>query len=127
MIGSFGGIYFKASSDVMQTFTDLKRTAQGRYETHEVIGKKPLTEFLGPELDTGSFTMSLDASLGVKPSKMIEKVLSYARTGTAHHFILGGRNLGMYNITSASATYGIVTGSGGVVSAKIDVSMKEYN
>lgn len=127
MIGSFGGILFKVSADVVQTFTDLKRTAQGRYAEHEIIGAKPMVEFLGPSLDEGSFTMMLDASLGVNPSKMIDKVLSFARKGSASSFILGGRNLGKYNITSASAAYDIVTNTGGVVSAKIDVSLKEYH
>jgi hypothetical protein len=127
MIGSFGGLLFQVSADVVQTFTELKRSAQGRFAQHEVIGAKPLTEYLGPDLDTGSFTMNLDASLGVNPSSMIEKVLSFARNGSASSFILGGRNFGVFNIVSASAAYGIVTGSGGVISAKIDVGLKEYH
>ena len=126
MIGSFGGITFKVSSDVVRNFTDLKRSVQGRYAEHDIIGKKPVVEFLGPALDESSFTMSLDASLGVNPSEMIERIFTFVRNGSTSNFILGGRNFGKFNITGASAAYDIITNSGGVVSAKVDVSLKEY-
>lgn len=126
MIGSFGGIIFRVSSDTVKTFTDLKRTSQGRYSEHDVIGKKPVVEFLGPALDEISFTMNISASLGVNPSAMIDRAFAIVKNGDNYNFILGGRNFGKFNMTSASTAYEIITNSGGVVSAKIDVSLKEY-
>jgi hypothetical protein len=91
-----------------------------------VIGKKPVVEFLGPALDEISFTMNISASLGVNPSAMIDRAFAIVKNGDNYNFILGGRNFGKFNMTSASTAYEIITNSGGVVSAKIDVSLKEY-
>lgn len=126
MIGSFGGIVFRVSSDTVKTFTDLNRNVQGRYSEHDVIGKKPVVEFLGPALDEISFTIYLSASLGVNPSEMIDRAFAIVSNGDNYNFILGGRNFGKFNMISASTAYEIITNSGGVVSAKIDVSLKEY-
>ena len=61
MIGSYAGISFTVSEDKVQTFQEMSRETASRWNTHEVIGAKPKQEFLGPDLDSMTFTMQLSA------------------------------------------------------------------
>lgn len=110
----------------MQNFLDLKRDSQARFANHEVINDKPKSEFLGPGLDKLSFSMELSAYQGVKPMGIINQLRAFVREGETGSFILGGRNLGKYKILSVSESYGVITNTGGVVTAKVDVSLEEY-
>ena len=47
-IGSLGNVVFEVSSEKVKTLRDMQRQGSARFATHEIIGKKPLREFLGP-------------------------------------------------------------------------------
>lgn len=127
MIGSFAGMVFETSDDRVLTMTGLKKDVAARYTQHDVIGGKPLVEFLGPDLGAISFTMILSAQLGVSPTAEIKKLENFIRSGRNSRFVLGGRNLGRYNAVSMSESYEVITERGLVVSARVDLSLKEYN
>lgn len=126
MIGSFGKVYFSTSDRRVQNFIDLKRNSTARYANHEVINSKPKSEFLGPGLDTLSFSMELSVFNGVSPMGVINQFRTFIRKGKTSNFILGGRNFGQYKMTSLSEAYDIVTNRGTVMSAKVDISLEEY-
>lgn len=126
MIGSFAGIQFKVSDDVLRTFRNLTRTTSARFANHEVIGVKPKKEYLGPGLKTGSFSIDLIAYLGVDPMTAINKLDRYVESGRDSPFILGGRNLGRFVILTKSEEYGMITNRGKVISCTVDVEMEEY-
>lgn len=127
MIGSFAGLIFETSDNRVLTFSGLKKDVAGRYTQHEVIGGKPKIEFLGADLAVLTFTMNFNARLGVNPIAAIKKLESFIRRGGRSNFILGGRNLGRYNAVSMSESFDEITERGAVVSAKVDLSLKEYN
>jgi len=57
MIGYFGDdIIFEISDTKIYNFSGFKRDTASRYATHEIIGEKPVTEYIGPGLCTISFT-----------------------------------------------------------------------
>lgn len=117
---------FETSDRRLLTFLDLTRETSARFANHEVIGEKPLKEYLGPGLDGLSFTMELSAFGGVSPLGLVGVLDSAMQNGQQSNFILGGRNLGKFVIVSKSEAYGIITNRGAVVSASVDVKLEEY-
>ena len=85
-IGTFGTIRFKVSDQQLLTFQNFKREIAGSWSNMERIGKKPLAVFLGPELQTTSLRIFLDAGLGIPPREMLEKIEDMVELGTAHWF-----------------------------------------
>lgn len=127
MLGMLGGVVFSVSEDKIKTFQGLKRDTSARYADHDVIGAKAKREFLGADLNTMSFSMSLSAFQGVSPLKQEELLREYCEKGEEQTLIIGGKNFGEFCIEKVSASYEIVNGDGEVLSAKIDVSLKEYH
>ena len=111
-VGNWGsGIRFQTSDSRILTFMDMKRKASVRTAKHNIIYGKPKLEFLGPDLQTVTFKMELNALLGIRPRKEV----------------IGGRKiLGKAMITSLGSSYEHVLRKGEVFSMSIDVTMTEY-
>jgi phage protein U len=129
LIGYFGKqIIFETSDKRIMTFTGLKMDIASRYAKHDVIMKKPKTEFTGPDLDSLSFTINLKGSFGVKPREEMEKWALLARNGIAEFFVIGGKPLGTdkWVVKSVSQAWDTIFNGGELFSGKIDVSLEEY-
>lgn len=128
MIGYYGDIIFETSDQRILNFSGLKRDVKGRWEKHAVIGKKPVSEFIGPDLDTITFTVSLSGNNGVKPRDEMERWNQYANKGLADVLVIGGRPVGnnKWNVQGVSEVWDVVFNHGELFSGKIDVSMEEY-
>lgn len=129
MIGYFGPIKFETSDRRILTFTDFQRESTTRSEKHDVIGRKPVKEFIGPDLDTITFTITLTATSGVNPRVEAEKWLRMSRNGEAHPLVIGKRGLGFdrWTIESVSQMWDVVLNKGQVYSAKVDITLEEYH
>lgn len=128
MIGALGDIIFKVSAENVNTFQDLVRNSSGRWAYHAIHMQKPKSEFLGPELDTITFTMQFDVNLGRNPRYEMEKVMILSRTGEAVTLVIGGDALGYYRWTveSVEQQYKNISSKGKVLSGAISVTLKEY-
>ena len=128
MIGYFGKIIFETSDKRILTFTDFKYSAQNRTEKHSVIGSKPITEFIGPELDSVSFTVNLNGSWGVKPRYEIERWLDLVNNGTADMLVIGSKALGRdkWIVTQVGSAWNTIFKGGELYSASIDITLEEY-
>lgn len=128
LIGSFGKVIFEVSTEKVRTFDGFTRGSSTRLPDHEIIQKKPLTEFVGPELDVISFTMRFDAYFGVKPREEMEYLLELCRDGKAEILIIGGKALGMdkWVITELKQNWNVVDNLGNVIIGTADVTLKEY-
>ncbi|MFT5873860.1 MAG: hypothetical protein ACI8WT_002812 [Clostridium sp.] len=129
MIGYFGKqIIFETSDKRIMSFTGLIVDIASRYATHDVIMKKPKTEFLGPGLDTISFTVNLNGSFGIKPREEMDKWAILSRDGVAESFVIGGKPLGSdkWVVKSVSQAWDTIFNGGELFSGKIDVNLEEY-
>lgn len=128
MIGAFGKIVFETSDKRILTFRDFTRDSSGRWSKHETIGKKPASEFNGPDLDTITFTIILNAANGVNPRLEAEKWLKLQRDGKAETLVIGKKALGVHKWTvqSVSQMWNVVLNKGEVYSATVDISLEEY-
>ncbi|USG68381.1 phage tail protein [Brevibacillus ruminantium] len=112
----------------MRTFQDFSRSASSRWATHGLLGRKPLSEFLGPELDEISFRMRFDVQQGMNPKQEMDRLLEMCRSGVAETLIIGGIALGMdqWIVKSVKQGWTLVDGAGRLLVGEADVTLEEY-
>lgn len=128
-IGSWGRVLVFSTSDRrILTFQKFTRTSGSEWATHSRIGRKDQVEYLRPKLQKVTFTMLLDATLGVRPRAMLDLLNACTEQGIINPLVIGGRRVGYYRwrITDLSETWETVFNRGELVSAKVNVTMQEY-
>lgn len=128
-IGNWGThIKFQTSDQKVLTFSNMKRKASARTSKHNLINGKPKLEFNGADLQSITFTMELNAMLGVKPKKIESRLIRQLNEGAVAPLVIGGRSIcRKAMLTGISASYDVVLKKGEILSMKIDVTMSEYN
>lgn len=128
MIGYFGDIIFETSDERILTLVDFERSSSSRWSTHDVIGKKPASEFIGPGLDTISFTVNLNGMFGVKPRYEMNRWLRKERAGEVETLVIGNAALGVdkWRITSVSQMWNVILNKGELLSGSVDIELEEY-
>lgn len=128
MIGSFGEAIFEVSDKRIHTFTGFSRNVSIRKETHNSIGQKPKTEVIGPELDSISFTITLNKNLGIDVRQEMDRWVGLVREGEAHMLIIGNKALGvdLWLAESISESWDVISVNGTIISGKINVTLQEY-
>lgn len=127
-IGTFGAVVFETSTDLVRTFKDMTRDTNVRLASHDIIGKKPVIEWIGPGTDTIKFSMQFNSILGVEPSDEEKKLCDMAQTGKVAHIIVGGEPISDYKfiIESISSSGRIYDRDGNLIKSMVDITVKEY-
>lgn len=127
-IGTFGPIVFEVSSTKVRTFKGLKRATKARYSSHEVIGSKPVLEFVGPDIEELSFTMQFSAAWGLNPQDESKKIREICEKGEAYYFVLNNQTVGdnPWIIESVSESVDAIDNNGRIITTQMDVTLKEY-
>jgi len=127
-IGSFGDIVFTASASKVETFNNYQRNTKARIASHDIIGKKPVLEFLGPSGEEISFNMKFNILLGVNPTVETDKLRKMCQEGKANMLILNNKAVGenYWVIDSVSEAATAFNQNAVVVSSSVDVTLKEY-
>lgn len=128
MIGYFGDIVFEVSDEKIYTFNGFKLEASARFSAHEIIGAKPKTEFIAPNLKTISLTINLIGNYGITPMEEMQKWISLVEAGEADYLVIGWDVLGddRWIVKSVSETWNTIFSEGELFSGKIDVTFEEY-
>lgn len=124
-IGNWGSaIKFQTSDKRILTFKNMKYNFSARISKHNMINSWPIVEFVGPDLQTTTFTVELNALLGVRP-KVIEDKLWYSLAeGVVAPLVVGGRNIcSRAMLTNMSTAYDVVLKKGEIMSMTIDLTM----
>lgn len=127
-IGSYGDIVFEVSKKKTQTFNEFEREGSTRWNDHEIINLKPISEFNGPNLDEISITITLKAELGINPVKQIEKLRAMKDKGKAAPFIIGGKTISKNNwvIDRMTESHKVIDNKGNTLTAEVTLSLREY-
>lgn len=127
-LGSLGPVVFEVNDKRIRTFSDFTRSASGRWANHEVLNKKPKSQRIGPGLDTVSFTMRFDVSLGLNPRKEMDRLTELEREGKVMPLIIGGKPLGVgkWKITSVEQSWPVIDNQGNVLVGTVNISLEEY-
>ena len=128
-IGNLGSlITFETSDARILSPQNIKREVSSRWATHSRIGKKPLRQFLGADIEKVTFTIKLDARHGVRARTTIDRIEQHVRSGTPESLIIGGKKVGSSKMTinSISETWDEVWNRGELVRASLDLTLEEY-
>ena len=128
-IGTLGrNVVFEVSDDRVFTFSELKREVTSRWTNHEPQGVKPKPEFLGAGLQTASLTITLSATLGVRPRDVLEAIENMVENGTAETLVIGNRPVGSnpFRLTGSSEAWNTVYNRGELARATLTISLEEY-
>lgn len=128
-IGNWGtDIVFRVSERQALTFQKLTRTVGAEWATHSRMGLKDQSEFIRPKLGGITFTMLVDATLGVKPRAMLDQLELLVERGEVNPMVVGGRRVGRHRwkITDISEEWNTVLNGGELLSANVSITMQEY-
>lgn len=128
MVGILGDIPFRVTESRVLTFRNLKREISAAWNTMDRIGQKPLVEFGGPNLQSASLEITLDASLGVKPKTLLKKLEGMTEAAEAYDLVVGRTVIGSgkWVITKCTQAYDIILRGGEIYKATVTLSLQEY-
>lgn len=128
LLGSLGDVVFVTSASVIRTFEDFSRSTASRWAKHEILGKKPKTEYIGPDLDTVSFKIRFDIAFGMNPREEMNGLIELARSGKAVPLVIGGKALGvnLWVIKSVKQNWDFIDNRGNVLVGTADIELEEY-
>ena len=128
-IGHIGKtVVFETSDAKILNFKKMQRTVKGRWASHSRVGKKPKKQFLGPDADQLTFSITLNAEHGVRPRKTVENIEKLIRTGKPQTVVIGSKKVGSnkYAITEISENWETILNRGEVVKITCDITLEEY-
>lgn len=127
-IGNFGDILFIVASGYVRTFRDYSRESAGRWAKHDLVGQKPVLEFLGPDLEKISLKMMFRADQGMKPEEEVKRLRELRDVGYADVLMLAGEPVGdnSWVIESLGEQVTFWDALGNVLSVTVDVTLTEY-
>ena len=128
LIGYFGTNRFEVSDSKILTFDDFQRDTAAQFESINRIGKKPLTEYIAPGLDTISFSIKANAMLGVNPRNVLDSWAQIATEGNPNILAVGNKIIGtdQWVLKSASESWEKIDGKGNVLESTITLGFEEY-
>lgn len=127
-IGHFGKISFSVSEKKVYSFTNFNKTVSARWVEHVKYKSKPVSEFLGRNLDTITLSIVLLSSMGVKPRKEIKRWEHLVRYGKHDFLVIGGKQVGRgeWKVISVAESWEDFFIDGSLIGATIEVSFTEY-
>ncbi|WP_458412784.1 phage tail protein [Schinkia sp. CFF1] len=127
-IGVFGDVVFEVSSKKVMTFSGFKRSGSGRWADHERIGMKPISEFIGPGKEEISFTVQLNACLGVNPQLELDKLRRIRDKGETRGIIIGEDFISksLWTLEAIQETHKTYDANGQLLVADVELTIKEY-
>ena len=127
LVGFLGSIPFRVSRENVLTFDEFSRSAAGRWTEHNIIGSKPLPEFLGASAETITFKIQMRADLGASPETLLMELRKLRDDGTPVPLIINNKliNSNYWTVQSISEVVNH-WGKGYILSATASLTLKEY-
>lgn len=127
-VGSMGDIPFVVTYGKIRTFSDYGRSGSGRWAKHDLIGRKPVMEFLGPDVEKVSMKIQLRTDHGINPESELGRLRKMRDTGAVFPFILGGApvsdNYWLLEDIGENVSYWRAGGK--ILSVSVDITLTEY-
>ena len=128
-VGSMGDIPFVVTYGKIRTFSDYGRSGSGRWAKHDLIGRKPVMEFLGPDVEKVSMKIQLRTDHGINPESELGRLRNMRDRGAVFPFILGGApvsdNYWLLEDIGENVSYWRAGGK--ILSVSVDITLTEYS
>lgn len=128
-VGSMGDIPFVVTYGKIRTFSDYGRSGSGRWAKHDLIGRKPVMEFLGADVEKVSMKIQLRTDHGINPESELGRLRKMRDTGAVFPFILGGApvsdNYWLLEDIGENVSYWRAGGK--ILSVSVDITLTEYS
>ena len=128
-VGSMGDIPFVVTYGKIRTFSDYGRSGSGRWAKHDLIGRKPVMDFLGPDVEKVSMKIQLRTDHGINPESELGRLRKMRDTGAVFPFILGGApvsdNYWLLEDIGENVSYWRAGGK--ILSVSVDITLTEYS
>lgn len=130
MIGYWGYLYFETNDEQLQYPSELERTVEGRYETYYPANadNRPISVFMGAEVGTITFNMTLHQSFnGANLKDILSDFAIWVNSGYAAELVIGTKVYGhnKWACTKVVEKFKEVTPEGVIVAAVLEVTLKE--
>ena len=124
-----GEIVFTVAPDYMLTPTEYEREGAGRWAEHDLLMRKPVSQFGGAGLEKLSFTIILDAAHGIEVADRLEKLRVMRDTGAVFPLILGGKPVSQccWRLDSLKEAGHYWTPDGKLIQCKAALTLTEYD
>lgn len=128
-IGYMGDIVFIVSSHYFVTPTNYVRSGESRWAQHDLILRKPVSQFSGPGLEKLSFDIILKSDLGASPGSILSKLRKMRDTGAVFPLIIGGQPVSQnyWRLDSLNENEQFYDLTGNLIQAKASVQLTEYD
>lgn len=128
LVGALGEVPFIVARGLVRTFSDYNREGSGRWAKHDLIGQKPVLEYLGEDLEKISFKMLLRADHGLNPENEVKKLRKMRDNGEVVVLILADKPVGnnSWIIESIGESVTFWDAFGNARSISVDISLQEY-
>ena len=116
IVGYLDDIPFLSSGAIVRTFDEFSRSAEGRWQKHDLIGQKPVLEFIGPDTEE------------ISPLAEVERLQGMRDEGKVFSLVIGGKTVGenFWVIKSVSHEVTYWSALGRPISAEVSVTLEEY-
>lgn len=128
-VGSMGDIPFVVTYGKIRTFSDYGRSGSGRWAKHDLIGRKPVMEFLGPDVEKVSMKIQLRTDHGINPESELGRLRKMRDTGAVFPFILGGASVSdnYWLLEDIGENVSYWRAGGKILSVSVDITLTEYS
>jgi phage protein U len=131
-IGVLDDIVFEVTDKKFRTWQEMRRSGAARWVTHEVYQGLPVQEFIGPGLESVELLrIRFDINLGVTPKDELQKLRSKRDNGDILQFTVGdnkgaGELIGDFVIKSLTEGWRVLSRTGVLLVAEVDISLEQY-
>lgn len=128
-IGYMGDVTFVVSSHYMITPSEFQRSGESRWSEHDLILRKPVSQFKGPGLEKVTFKIQLRADHSITPSSQLKKLRQMRDTGAVFPLIIGGKPVtqNYWRLESLSEEQNYYGPTGKLLQATANVTLVEYD
>ena len=128
-IGYYGDIVFSVNQDYMLTPKDYEREGGSRWHDHDLILRKPVSQFGGPELEKQKFAIILDATHGVNPETQLKRLREIRDKGIVLPLILNSVPVSQnpWRLDSLHEKDNLFDGEGWRYRCVVELNLTEYD
>lgn len=129
IVGCLGDVEFSVSSELVQTFENMKWQGSARIASHDRHLGGSLAEFTGSDAEKVSFEFVLSEFFGMTDVQLkLDQLRMWMEKGKVLPLVIGTKSYGRYRwlIQSLDTSKNIFDGRGKLLSTHVSVSLIEY-